>query len=227
MLLRLCRSAYLLGHLGVQDRLRAVHAAICRPSGPSPHHTGHDAAIFASERWRKPELPASDDGLLSVCFRCHYTRARRWRVPSTHELPRMDDLRTALADLQLLPWRVQSLGRRLSVQLGCHGLFRWLCHSPELWYCRLRGRLVDRPAVEAGPRELPAEQCPAHDGWCGYPMDWLERIQWWCRSYLRSSPSSDWRADTANRIHMLRLPRQVSQFSIPTSAPLSPCSPGL
>ena len=75
-------------------------------------------AILASRGKLGAKLPAIHYGVLPVCLRGHHARSYCRFLSLPHEFLRLDAFRATLADLQLLHWRVLTLGRWLFVPDG-------------------------------------------------------------------------------------------------------------
>ena len=94
--------------------------------------------------------------LLPIRLRRHHAAAIPRQRARADQGEGVDDLRPAMDDVRLFHQRDADLGRRVLGAQGCGGLFRWLRHSPRRGHQRVRRRVGDRAAVDAGPAAIRA-----------------------------------------------------------------------
>ncbi|CAH9070968.1 unnamed protein product [Cuscuta epithymum] len=148
------RRHHLLGHLGLQDVLRreappflGKSRARSRPEVP-PHAGGapRHRPLLQQRRRRDrrvySSLPHGFHGVVPVRICGDHADTPGGVAAGANELHGVDGFRAAVADLLLYGGGFQSLGRRLSVPVGSHGLFRRLRHPPLFRHCRFNRRLL-------------------------------------------------------------------------------------
>lgn len=141
-ILRLRGGAALLGGVGLPDVVRGQACPFRRKA-----ERGHGPRLSPKTSFSRL-LSKRDYDLLPVRLRRDHTDSDSWGITRTDELPRMDDVRTAVAYFLLYRGRLQSMVPPwMAVEAWDNRLLGRLCHPPLFWcgrlYCCLLGNTAN------------------------------------------------------------------------------------